>query len=157
MLGANSTRAVMLAGVLVALAVVALDGLIISDEERLEQHLDALGAAFSAADAGAMDALLAEAFRFDGPRPMGEGDRADSLRRLDEFWLEASEPALNWRPTDVVVEGRIGRIQVSGNVRFRYADSLVVYRVDAVMVWIRANEGWLLERLDAPLLRPGIL
>ena len=153
---ANPTRAVMLAGVLIALSVVVVEGLLVSDEERLEQHVDALRDSFSAGDQAAVKALLADEFSYDGPRPMGEGDRDESLRRLDDFWLHASEPALNWRPKEVVVEGAVGRVEVSGNVRFRYADSLIIYRVDAVMVWSRAGEGWLLRRLDVPLLRPGV-
>jgi hypothetical protein len=157
MLSSNSTRTVILAGIFIALVVVVIEGLWITDEERLEQHLDALKDSFASGEVDSVDALLADGFLFSGQRPVGEGDRGESLRRIEEFWKDTTEPSLNWRPTQLIVEGTVGRIEVSGTVRFRYADSLVIYRLDAVMVWSRSGEGWRLRKLDVPLMRPGIL
>lgn len=156
MLRSNSTRTVILAGIFIALVIVVIEGLLISDEERLEQHLDALKDSFASGEVDSVDALLADDFLFSGQRPVGEGDRAESLRRIKEFWKDTTEPSLNWRPTALVVEGTVGRIEVSGTVRFRYSDALVIYRLDAVMVWSRAGESWRLRTLDVPLMRPGI-
>jgi len=157
MMSSNPVRKAMLLAVLLAAAAVAIDGLLISEEELLEEHLDSLTTAFSVGDQGTIDALLAPSFSYVGPRPVGEGERAESLARLDDFWLETSEPRLQWRASQVRVEGRVGRIEAQGTVRFRYGGSLIVYRADAVLVWERAGEGWLLRRLDLPLLRPGII
>lgn len=156
-MSAIPVRKVMLVAVLLAVAVVAIEGLLISEEERLEEHLDRLTTAFSVGDQRSIDALLAPSFSYAGPRPVGAGERAESLERLDEFWLQTSEPRLRWRASQVQVEGRVGRIEAQGTVRFRYGGSLIVYRADAVLVWERAGEGWLLRRLDLPLLRPGII
>jgi len=157
MLSRNPVRIAMLMGVLVAVAAVGIESLLVSEEERLEQHLDSLTDAFSRGDQRSIDVLLAESFSYSGPRPVGEGERAGVLQRLDEFWLDTREARLSFRVSEIRVEGAVGRIEVKGTLRFRYGGSLIVYRVDAVLVWARAGDGWLLRRVDLPLLRPGII
>jgi len=157
MLSRKPVRIAMLIGVLAAVAAVGLERLMVSEEERLEQHLYSLSEAFSAGDQSSIDALLAESFSYSGPRPVGDGERSGVLQRLDDFWLDTREARLSWRVSELRVEGAVGRVEVSGTVRFRYGGSLIVYRVDAVLVWARAGDGWLLRRADLPLLRPGII
>ncbi len=152
----NPVRRAMLLGVLLAAAALLVEQLVVSDEERLEQHLDLLAESFSSGNQAAIDALLADSFSYAGPRPVGEGDRSQALQGLDNFWLDTDEPSLGWRSTQITIEGMVGRVEASGTVRFRYGGSLIVYRADAVMDWSRAGDGWQLRRLDLPLLRPGI-
>ncbi|MBJ95041.1 MAG: hypothetical protein CMP23_11295 [Rickettsiales bacterium] len=152
----NSTRSVLLVGTLVALVAVLVEGLVVSETERIEQQLDAFTAAFSAGDRAAIEELLSEDFHFRGPRPVGEGNYQQALARLDDFWLQVTGPAANWRSRELRVAGAVGKLELQGTVRFGYSGSLVIYRLDAVFVFQRIGDQWLLAKLDVQGLRPGM-
>jgi hypothetical protein len=136
--------------------VVLVDRLVVTDEERLEDLLTDLALVVSEEEDTGLKLLLAEDFSFAGPPPVREGDYNETLDRFDDFWEQADSIVLSWREPSMRLSGHLATLKVSGLIRFRSSDVLVVYRVDCEVVAVWLEDAWRLRRIDVLELRRGI-
>ncbi len=130
--------------------------MVVTDAERLDLLFDQLAEALAEEDRATMDRLLEERFSYDGPRPLGDGDRAKAFDRLDEFWAESTEIKLTARSREVVVEGSVGVISGKGHLRFSWSDTVVLYRVTFEIAALKTDDGWVAQGVRVTELAPGL-
>jgi hypothetical protein len=152
----------LLLGLLGALALVGLgvviERLIVTDEERVEAAYAALRAAVQEESEPALAALLTPDFSFTGPPPIGAGTRDTVLPRFVELWGLADGIGLLPRGTrEITVVGALATLRTPQIVRFTIGDQFIAYRLDVVLTFDRAGEGWALAQIEVTDLRPGLL
>jgi hypothetical protein len=142
--------------VLVLVGAVLLERAIVTDAERLDLLFDELAEALAGEDEDAMDRLLADPFSYSGPRPLGDGDRDRSMQKLREFWRDTSDTRVTSRSREVLVEGSVGVIQGSGNLRFSWSDSMVLYKITFEIAALKTDDGWKAQGVRLTELSPGL-
>lgn len=133
------------------------DSWVVSDEERLEALVDRLADAVRRESAADVRGLLTADMDYSGPRVVGQGDRDGAIERLQALWDPTDDVNLMTQRLEITVTGATATVQIKGNVRFRYGDSLGIYKVDLNLLCRRAGEDWLVESIRVIELRPGLL
>ncbi len=149
----------LIAGLLVLGVVLglALERAIVTEREELGELLGTLQLALEEEDPAAMRRFVSETFVFEGPLPVGEGDRSDVFSRLDSFWSESSDARLRCRELELIVEGSVGRIRCRGSARFDWeGGGLVVYRISLEIAALRGPAGWTAQEVDVLEMSPGL-
>lgn len=151
-------RTVLLIVLLLGIVGVAVERLIVSDEERVEQAYAELVTAVEDEQAGELAQRLGATLKYDGPAPVGSGDRDEAMKRFSELFATAHSIAIVRRgKTEITVQPGFATLRAPQIVRFKYGDIFVAYKMDAVLTFDRAGEGWLLSDVQVTSLAPGIL
>ena len=155
--GPMKARTALLLSILVLVTAVAIERLIVTDEERVEAAYAAIVAAVEAEQPGALAAGFAATLRFVGPAPVGSGDRDAARQRFAELFDQAHSIAIVRRGTaEITVAPGFATLRSPQLVRFKYGDIFVAYTLDAVLTFDRAGDGWLLSEVEITSLAPGL-
>lgn len=145
-----------LGAVLLILLLLLIERLHVTDEERVEAAWDDLVLAMQDEDAGRMRARLAEDLRYEGPRMIGEGDKAEALAALAGYWDQTDRIAVVTRTNDIKVQGQVASNLATTVVRFYWGESISVWRVRVQVAWSPEGEGWKARDIDILEMSPGL-
>lgn len=154
--GRSRLRIGLLLVILLLAGAVLIEKAVVTDAERLDLLFVQLCEALAAEDGGAMDRLLEGHFSYSGPRPLGDGDRDEAMKRLREFWDETSGVKLSSRSREVTVQGSVGVISGKGHLRFEWGDSMALYKVSFEIAALKTQDGWVAQGVRLTELTPGL-
>jgi len=154
----SKRTALLVVGVLVLLAGIAylVERSIITEEERLEAAWAALTESFESENGATMAALLHDSMTYKAQRNwVGDGDRDRALTKLAEYWGQSSDSRILTRELEALPGKPLGITKASGNLRFKYGESLAIWKFRAEVAWIDAD-GWRVRSIHITELSAGL-
>lgn len=145
-----------LAIVLLIASSMALDRMIVTDEEALDQLWEDLVQALADEDTAAIGRLFLPALSYRGPSPMRDGDRHKALDRLDEFFDLAQNTKVTASREITVQSSSVGVIRADGHIRFEYGDGAVLYKMTTEVSALNSADGWRVQSIQVSQLNPGL-
>ncbi len=129
-----------------------------TEEDRLEAAWEALIEGFENEDPDDMAALFHDALAYRGVRQwVGSGERDEALDKLAEYWGQASDTKVITRELEVLPRVPVGQTRARGNLRFRYGESLAVWKYRAELTWVKTGDRWQVKTIAITELSPGLL